>query len=80
MCPDSKASWPTMQAVMKHYGPAKVEFILHTICLVPLAYVLGIVLDWGLVGIWLAALLYAVLMAAAMVWKFAKGDWKDIEL
>ena len=29
MCPDSAASWPTVQEVMTHYGPDKLQFILH---------------------------------------------------
>ncbi len=58
----------------------KVELVLHMTCLVPLAYLLGIVWDFGLIGIWLAAFIYAVLMCWAMVWKFKSGDWKHIEL
>ncbi len=55
-----------------------VELLLHFTCLVPLAWVLGIVLGWGLVGIWLAASIYVVVLAAIMVWKFRSGDWKNI--
>ena len=58
----------------------KVELILHLTCLVPLAYVLGLTLGFGLVGIWASALIYLVLMAAIMAWKFAGGDWKTIDL
>ncbi len=58
----------------------KVELILHLTCLVPLAYVLGLTLNFGLVGIWASALIYLVLMAVIMAWKFAGGDWKTIDL
>lgn len=58
----------------------KVELLLHMTCLVPLAYLLGVVLDLGLVGIWSSALAYLSLMAAAMSWKFARGDWKSIRI
>ena len=58
----------------------KVELFLHVTCLVPLAYVLGVVLDLGLVGIWASAFTYICLMASAMIWKFWRGDWKDIRL
>ena len=58
----------------------KVELILHLTCLVPLAYVLGMTLGFGLVGIWASALIYLVLMALIMAWKFAGGDWKTIDL
>ncbi len=58
----------------------KVEAFLHVTCLVPLAYILGIVMDFGLVGIWAAAFFYVVFMASAMAWKFRSGDWKHIKL
>jgi putative MATE family efflux protein len=57
-----------------------VELILHFTCLVPLAYILGITLNGGLVGIWCAAVAYVVLLSSAMIWKFASGDWKGIKL
>ncbi len=57
-----------------------VELVLHFTCLVPLAYILGIVLNGGLVGIWIAAVVYVVLLSSAMTWKFASGDWKTIML
>jgi Na+-driven multidrug efflux pump len=57
-----------------------VELVLHFTCLVPLAYILGITLNGGLVGIWCAAVVYVVLLSSAMTWKFASGDWKTIKL
>ncbi|HEX4339430.1 MAG TPA: MATE family efflux transporter [Polyangiaceae bacterium] len=57
-----------------------VELILHFSCLVPLAWLLGITLDYGLVGIWSAAITYIILLAATMTAKFAKGDWKSIRI
>lgn len=57
-----------------------VELILHFTCLVPLAWLLGITLDYGLVGIWSAAITYILFLALTMTWKFAKGDWKSIEI
>jgi Na+-driven multidrug efflux pump len=57
-----------------------VELVLHFMCLVPLAWILGITLGYGLVGIWSAAILYSILLATVMVLKFAKGDWKAIRL
>lgn len=58
----------------------KVELFLHLTCLVPLAYLLGVVFEMGLLGIFAAAFLYIALMGSAMVWKFRSGDWKHIEL
>lgn len=57
-----------------------VELILHFTCLVPLAWTLGITLDYGLVGIWSAAVMYVLLLATAMTIKFARGDWKAIRI
>jgi putative MATE family efflux protein len=57
-----------------------VELLLHFLCLVPLAWVLGVTLGFGLVGIWSAALTYVVLLTGVMVWKFRSGDWKTIRI
>ena len=57
-----------------------VEMVLHMTCLVPLAYVLGIVMEFGLNGVWASAVVYIVLMSIVMARKFASGDWKDIKL
>ena len=57
-----------------------IELVLHFGCLVPLAWLLGITLGFGLVGIWSAALVYVVLLTAVMIWKFKSGDWKTIKL
>lgn len=57
-----------------------VELVLHFTCLVPLAWLLGITLGFGLVGIWAAAAIYVVLLTLIMVAKFAKGDWQSIKI
>jgi putative MATE family efflux protein len=57
-----------------------VELILHFTCLVPLAWLLGITLDRGLIGIWTAAITYILLLASTMTAKFARGDWKTIKI
>jgi multidrug resistance protein, MATE family len=57
-----------------------VEGILHLSCLVPLSWLFGVWLEGGLLGIWAAAALYVLLLAAIMGWKFAEGSWKHITL
>jgi Na+-driven multidrug efflux pump len=56
------------------------ELFLHFLCLVPLAWILGVELKLGLVGIWSSALVYVVLLTSLMVWKFRSGDWKTIKI
>jgi MATE family multidrug resistance protein len=57
-----------------------VELVLHLTCLVPLAWLFGVVWGGGLVGVWASAGLYVLLSAAIMGAKFAEGRWKTIEL
>lgn len=57
-----------------------VELLLHFLCLVPLAWLLGITFGFGLPGIWGAAAVYVVLLTAVMVVKFRSGDWKAIRI
>lgn len=57
-----------------------VEGILHCSCLAPLAWLFGVWMEGGLIGIWAAAALYVFLLAAVMGWKFAEGSWKHISL
>lgn len=57
-----------------------VELILHFLCLVPLAWVLGVTLEMQLMGLWYAAVVYVVLLSIVMGLKFRSGDWKKIDL
>jgi multidrug resistance protein, MATE family len=57
-----------------------VEFGLHFFCLVPLAYLGGVVLGWGVFGVWTGAFVYILLLCAIMGWKFAEGRWKEIRI
>lgn len=57
-----------------------VELILHFTCLVPLAWIFGITLHGGLIGMWIAGVIYVVLLAGIMSLKFRSGDWKKIAI
>lgn len=57
-----------------------VELCLHFLCLVPLAWFLGITLGFGLWGIWGSAAVYVVLLTVIMLFKFRSGDWKAIRI
>ncbi|MBK8251107.1 MAG: MATE family efflux transporter [Polyangiaceae bacterium] len=56
------------------------ELLLHFCVFVPLSWLFGITLKWGLMGIWWAGVAYAVLLALVMVTKFRSGDWKKIKI
>lgn len=64
------------------YGAGKslyvmvVELFLHFFCLVPLAYLLAVTADLGLMGCWYAAGVYGAALAVAMGVKFWSGGWK----
>jgi putative MATE family efflux protein len=57
-----------------------VEFGLHFFCLVPLAYVCGVTMGWGVLGVWTGAFVYILLLCSIMGWKFAEGGWKEIRI
>lgn len=44
--------------------------------MLPAAYILGITLKLGTVGLWSAVSLWLVTLSLVFVWKFRKGDWK----
>jgi putative MATE family efflux protein len=57
-----------------------VELLLHFTVVVPGAYLLGVAAEMGLMGVWIAACAYVVLLAAIMTGKFAEGSWKRIRI
>ncbi len=59
---------------------AVAQLVLVFGCLLPLAYVLGIVFHLGLPGIWMAACVYSAFAAVTMILKFRQGSWKTIRL
>jgi putative MATE family efflux protein len=56
------------------------EACLHFGVLIPLSYLLGVLLEWKVFGVWLAAAAYAVGLATTMVLKFHAGGWKSIKI
>ena len=40
----------------------------------------GVLLKWGLFGVWLSAAVYVILLVLFMGWKFREGKWKHIEI
>jgi MATE family multidrug resistance protein len=57
-----------------------VEVLLHFFVLLPIAYLLGVTLNFGLIGVWSSAAIYVALLTAIMAFKFREGSWKHIKL
>ena len=57
-----------------------VEFLLHGLCLAPLAYLFAITWGVGFIGVWYAAAIYVSLLGIAMAIKFWSGSWSSIEV
>ncbi|MHC4182449.1 MAG: MATE family efflux transporter [Planctomycetota bacterium] len=55
--------------------------IVGTLCFhLPVAYIFGIVLEWGLAGIWFGAALDWILRSIAVYVLFRSGRWKKIKI
>jgi Na+-driven multidrug efflux pump len=59
---------------------AGAQFVLVFFVLVPLAWILALVVNRGLMGMWTGAAVYICTAAVVMVTKFRLGDWKTIKL
>jgi MATE family multidrug resistance protein len=46
----------------------------------PLAYCLGIIINYGATGVWIAMVTSMAVQGALMTWRFHKGRWKQIRL
>jgi len=60
--------------------PFAVETALGWGLLVPLAYYVGVVLDYGLTGAWLASLLHIVVLAGMLILRFRSNAWRQIRI
>lgn len=47
---------------------------------VPLAYLLGVTLEGGLVSAWIGGTVYVLVLSATLVWRFRSGAWQRIEV
>jgi MATE family multidrug resistance protein len=57
-----------------------VEFCLHFLCLAPLAWFLAIYCELGVLGCWIAAIIYGAGLLIATAAKFIQGSWKELSL
>ncbi len=58
----------------------QVELMLHFFVLLPLAYLMGVILNHGLIGVWSAAAVYVGMLTLIMAVKFKSGSWKTISI
>ena len=69
-----------LQAAGDVMFPVLANIVSSWVICVGVGYVLGIVLDLGLPGIWLALMLDEVLRGIVMIIRWKKGGWRKIDL
>jgi Na+-driven multidrug efflux pump len=57
-----------------------VELALHLGVMAPGAYLFGLVLEGGLVGAYVAPVIYGVALAVACLLRFKAGKWKTVSI
>jgi Na+-driven multidrug efflux pump len=58
----------------------KTEGLVVWLLFLPAAYILSVVLGFGLYGAWISMFAYSLIMALSMLWKFKAGKWKEAEI
>lgn len=66
-----------LQAAGKMLFVMKAEVITNLFILVPLSYLLGVVLGYGLKGAWIAMPVYIILYSAIILYKYLSKDWYE---
>ncbi len=67
------------------FGAGNTKFVMFVefggfLCLVILAGLFGLVIGWGMLGVWMGAFAYILFLSSVMGWKFAEGAWKQIRI
>jgi len=60
--------------------PMYVQLGLAWMIFIPLVYVFGSLLEWGVYGAWMAGLVFIVLLGIAMFLRYAAGGWTKIRV
>lgn len=58
----------------------RVSLFMQWIVFMPLAYLVGPVLGWGLLAVWIAQFSYRGLQSAWFAWLWQRGRWEDIKV
>jgi len=64
-----------LQAVGKTMYVMLAEVLVNWFIFVPLAYFMGVYLEFGLIGAWWALPFYVIIFALLIYAKFMRGDW-----
>jgi MATE family, multidrug efflux pump len=57
-----------------------VEVLTHWVIFLPLSYLMGVTLGWGVIGAWLAMPVYIIAYSGLMLAKYQRGDWTRLRL
>ncbi|MGH0032203.1 MAG: MATE family efflux transporter [Myxococcota bacterium] len=72
------------EGALRGAGDTRWPFVVHTALgwgfFVPVAYLLGVVLEGGLTGAWVGGTIYVVLMASVLIWRFRSEAWHRITI
>jgi multidrug resistance protein, MATE family len=72
------------EGALRGAGDTRWPFVVHTVrnwaFFVPVAYLLGVTLGYGLFGAWCGGLVFVVALAALLVWRFRSGAWRRIRI
>lgn len=66
-----------LQAAGKTLFVMIAEVVSNWFVFVPIAYLLGVVLEFGLIGAWAALPFYVILYSGAILLKFRYGNWEN---
>jgi MATE family multidrug resistance protein len=72
------------EGALRGAGDTRWPFLVHSALgwgfFVPLAYLLGFVLEGGLTGAWAGGMLYVIVLSSLLVWRFHSGAWRQVRI
>lgn len=72
------------EGALRGAGDTRWPFLVHTALgwgfFLPLAYLIGVVLDGGLTGAWVGGTFYVALLSSVLVWRFRSGAWRHVRI
>jgi MATE family multidrug resistance protein len=72
------------EGALRGAGDTRWPFVAHTLLgwgfFVPAAYLLGVHLDYGLHGAWVAGTVYVIVLSCVLIQRFRSGAWKHVQI